>query len=183
VVAFNLRFPGQYFDTETGKHYNYFRDYDSSLGRYLQSDPIGLRAGLNTFGYVSAAPIQFADFYGLEITCRYVFGGYYDKTTRVKIKDEVWEWRRTCWPGPKRSFGPPDPLDGPARRGKLPGPPIDFDWERKCTSWEKYVLEPEQWKTITSRWQYQWLECVDSCTGKKETISLPDTPANTLPNY
>ena len=38
----NLRFPGQYYDVETGKHYNYYRDYDPSVGRYLQSDPLGI---------------------------------------------------------------------------------------------------------------------------------------------
>jgi len=39
--AYNLRFPGQYYDSETGKHYNYFRDYDPSIGRYVESDPRG----------------------------------------------------------------------------------------------------------------------------------------------
>jgi RHS repeat-associated protein len=38
--------PGQYYDVETGKHYNYFRDYDPSIGLYVESDPIGLRGGL-----------------------------------------------------------------------------------------------------------------------------------------
>ena len=42
-----LRLPGQYFDKETNLHYNYYRDYDSAIGRYVQSDPIGLSGGIN----------------------------------------------------------------------------------------------------------------------------------------
>ena len=42
---FNLRFPGQYFDKETGLHYNYYCDYDPAIGRYVQSDPIGFAGG------------------------------------------------------------------------------------------------------------------------------------------
>src|SRR3546814_9028105 len=42
TFAFNLCFPGQYFDEETRLHYNYFRDYEPQTGRYIESDPIGL---------------------------------------------------------------------------------------------------------------------------------------------
>ena len=60
-----LRFPGQYYDAETGTHYNYFRDYDPSIGRYEQSDPIGVRSGPSTYGYVYQSPLRFVDPKGL----------------------------------------------------------------------------------------------------------------------
>jgi RHS repeat-associated protein len=82
----NLRFPGQYADAETGLNYNYFRDYDPSIGRYVESDPIGLEGGVNTYGYVGSRPLDWTDPLGLD-ACR-----------------------RGTPPLPKRDRGPPKPL-------------------------------------------------------------------------
>jgi RHS repeat-associated protein len=64
-VTFNLRYPGQYADAESGLFYNYFRSYSPTTGRYTQSDPIGLDGGWNRFGYVGANPLTFSDPTGL----------------------------------------------------------------------------------------------------------------------
>ena len=55
-----------YQDKETNTHYNYFRDYDPAIGRYIQSDPIGLEGGINTYAYVMGNPLKYVDSKGLE---------------------------------------------------------------------------------------------------------------------
>jgi RHS repeat-associated protein len=59
--SLSLRFPGQLFDPEAGFHQNWHRDYDPKLGRYLQSDPIGIAGGLNPYAYVDADPVNWVD--------------------------------------------------------------------------------------------------------------------------
>jgi RHS repeat-associated protein len=68
----NLRFAGQYFDAESGFSHNGFRDYVPTLGRYLESDPIGIydntgriNAGMNTFLYAGSDPMRTVDPWGL----------------------------------------------------------------------------------------------------------------------
>jgi RHS repeat-associated protein len=63
--TFNLRFPGQYADAESGLFYNYFRYYAPDGGAYRQSDPIGLGGGINTYGYAGGSPTQYVDPRGL----------------------------------------------------------------------------------------------------------------------
>ena len=75
-----LRLPGQYFDRETNLAQNWNRDYWPDGGRYIQSDPIGLRGGLNTYSYVDADPLRSIDPMGLQST------RYYEKCVEEQKK-------------------------------------------------------------------------------------------------
>jgi RHS repeat-associated protein len=63
----DLRYPGQWVDGETGLNYNYFRDYESTVGRYLESDPIGISGGLSTFSYAVSSPLLSIDPMGEQV--------------------------------------------------------------------------------------------------------------------
>lgn len=72
TITNNLRFPGQYYDAETGLNYNYFRDYNPAIGRYPAADPIGIRRGQNhLYVYAQDNPVTWVDPFGLDVTVCY----------------------------------------------------------------------------------------------------------------
>jgi RHS repeat-associated protein len=82
TISNPLRFPGQYYDEESGLHYNWNRYYDPFLGRYIQSDPLGLDAGINFFVYAGNRPLTVIDPWGLEP------GDFYDGSGYGKYGEE-----------------------------------------------------------------------------------------------
>ncbi len=98
TFSYNLRMPGQYFDKETGTFYNYFRDYDPATGRYIESDPIGLKGGINTFAYAHSSPLLWIDPTGLctpgakmKQCLEKIFGDPIDKI-KVTIDEPFVRW-------------------------------------------------------------------------------------------
>ncbi|CCF97269.1 putative rhs-related protein (fragment) [Ralstonia solanacearum K60] len=84
TFTYNLRFPGQVYDAETGKHYNANRDYDPVTGRYIQSDPIGLNGGQwSTYAYIGGNPISWVDPSGLSSVA------YDGQTHTITIRDSA----------------------------------------------------------------------------------------------
>ena len=153
-------------------HYNYFRTYDPSTGRYIESDPIGLRAGLNTFGYVGASPLGFVDSLGLfrQKECFH----YYLGTGRQLYRDE----RKTFLysfniPGAEVAMAPG--ID-PGKGGRNPKPAPDIVptrfWVERWDVWRVDVYEVintwEDWQSLCQSWD------VDECTGKADYGTLSE---------
>ena len=89
TITNNLRFPGQYYDAETGLNYNYFRDYNPVIGRYVQADPIGLTGGINLYRYVGNHPVKRVDPFGLKEIC----GPWFSEKTEWQYHPLTTEWK------------------------------------------------------------------------------------------
>jgi RHS repeat-associated protein len=130
AIPQNLRFPGQFADAESGYYHNGFRDYDPSLGRYLETDPIGLNGGLNTYLYAGANPVNDTDPLGLrnltEDDCK-VIAAMLKSEKQIGTWLTAWKFSNTGW---VPSFS--DPM-GPQFKGRnavmnATNSEIDLDW-------------------------------------------------------
>jgi RHS repeat-associated protein len=135
TITFNLRFPGQYYDSETGLSYNYAREYEAATGRYAQSDPIGLGGGANTYAYSGLNPLLYFDSSGLSRECYYLpTDGTYEVMTENKRRELMWTFTDpfpVCFPDPHPRISPfGGPLPNPILklpRNWTPWDSVDFD--------------------------------------------------------
>jgi RHS repeat-associated protein len=88
-VVNNLRFPGQYFDAETGLHYNWNRYYCPEIGRYITADPIGLAGGINLYAYTGGDPINLTDPEGLDWLMDKVSGPDWNSDEKKAKRDKI----------------------------------------------------------------------------------------------
>lgn len=99
--TYHRRFPGQYYDNETNLYYNYYRNFDPKIGRFIESDPIGLNGGINTYRYGLNNPLIFSDPLGLDAT----------RILNTTGSRKYWHgptngnWGGQCWSGGKYSCG------------------------------------------------------------------------------
>jgi RHS repeat-associated protein len=144
TFPYNIRFPGQYYQAETGLNQNWIRDYDPLAGRYLESDPIGLRAGINTYIYVLDDPLSYADPNGMlpidsTIQCNGDrTNGDYEvvnlnpgcdrKCTQVHEESHIADWKQRYGAGSCRN----------RPRGFLPTAGPDYDAFRKQSECKAY---------------------------------------------
>jgi RHS repeat-associated protein len=141
TFVYNLRFPGQYYQAETGLSQNYFRDYDPKTGRFPESDPIGLRGGINTYAYADGDPVSRKDPSGLFVpppvllplaaleaagAVGYGLGTYIYEKNSVQIQDFIDNVIKGPWPEKQQSIS--DILDEIMGEKKdVPNPSPDIE--------------------------------------------------------
>jgi RHS repeat-associated protein len=133
VIVSNLRFPGQYEDSETGLYYNWNRYYSPETGRYVTNDPIGLEGGINRYLYTKANPLSYSDSKGLKeltLSCCQTFQRLINFDNQQSSSLGVlfaWEY------SPLNFFG--GDIMGLNCSFESIGGPVDIDWMLRTAGW------------------------------------------------
>jgi len=177
LVRIRLRFPGQILDPDSGYYYNYFRDYERNLGRYVQSDPIGITAGLNTYTFVINNPLAYTDSLGLEMECHWVTTEVFHETIRELVQREEGRFETVCVPTPAPTGGfPPISL----RRAPSFPSPFDIRFEIRCI--ERWIITQDaKWRTRSETWMRGFMKCIDRCTGEERNHWAPPRRLGDVP--
>lgn len=157
-VTVNLRFPGQYYDAESGLHYNYHRNYDPNAGRYVSGDPIGLDGGLNTYAYVEDNPLELVDPAGLYPTCKtYNIGEPVTKSHTAWNFTEVSREHGFVFQHTGISVGPNLDPRVPRR------PPVSVSMGEQVW-WAVHVITKIEEYLVVETWQHQTTHCTEQYT-------------------
>jgi RHS repeat-associated protein len=148
TFAFHQRFMGQYFDIETTSHQNWFRDYLPSIGRYAQSDAIGINGGINTYLYGEANPLRLIDRNGQKSEIFPSEWPDFDAYQR--------EW--------DRQYKKPDPPKPPPPRPPSPQPKSPSQWP---SGWREQCIRLYE-ICVQRRWKGRCGECLNKCTAQQE---------------
>ena len=144
-VTNNLRFAGQYYDNETGLHYNWHRYYDPNAGRYFRADPIGLNGGYNSYLYVSNSPEKLVDPWGL--------------LDMISAYNQLhYGWKPSPFPQPLPGYN----YCGPGNNGMSPTCPLDQACKEHDECYEDCGLDSKDIK-LTCPGQDEGPSCQDSC--------------------
>jgi len=156
----NFRFPGQYYDNETGLHYNWHRYYQPQIGRYLRPDPMGIQDGINLYLYANSNPINFFDILGLY--CKIIYGD------PIAGGDPIREWETQEKIGYWEAFSKKLLVEYLLSKLKVPVPNLDsYEYTIRYTTWQLLKVYIDYWNV-----------CYDDCTDKetsREYLGKGDT--------
>jgi len=156
TVTNNLRLPGQYYDAESGLHYNWNRYYEPSTGRYVTSDPIGLLGGINIYVYVRGNSIRWSDSMGLMDCVSAIIKAWTEKHVRPDKSLITSQVTAGIEPTGNPTLGPEPDLRRPQNVPFKPEIDVTF-----------IIYEVQLWKDKEYQVTENWQELLVTCKWKE----------------